>query len=303
MTKEIKGRIIYLQRERKWSAMTVDEMKEIKEERGYSLAQLSKYSGVPLGTIQKIFSGETTKPRKSTMDAIEKVLLGDESVYQGKAYTYQLECNETQENCVREAAAYNVQPEEKKQGEYTLEDYYALPDERRVELIDGVIYDMSSPMFVHQIIAGEVYGQIREYIGKNKGKCVPAIAPVDVQLDCDNRTMVQPDVLIICDRDKIRGFGVFGAPDFVLEVLSPSTRKKDLTLKLSKYIEAGVREYWIIDPKKKILITYDFAEEGLPCVHPLTGEVGLAIYEGKLKIDLEKISEIIEEYGREDDNH
>ena len=74
--------------------MTLSEMRQIKEERGYSLAQLSKYSGVPLGTIQKIFSGETIKPRKSTLDAIEKVFLGDESVYQGKAYAYQLESNE-----------------------------------------------------------------------------------------------------------------------------------------------------------------------------------------------------------------
>lgn len=279
--------------------MTVEEMKQIKEERGYSMAQLSEYSGVPLGTLQKIFSGQTVNPRKSTIAAIEKVLLGEESVYQGKSYTYQLESREAQADYVREAAVYNTSFVEKKQGEYTLDDYYALPDERRVELIDGVIYDMTSPMFVHQIIAGEIHGQIREYIQKNKGKCVPAISPVDVQLDCDNKTMVQPDVLIICDPDKIRRFGIFGAPDFVLEVLSPSTRKKDLTLKLSKYIEAGVREYWIIDPKKKLLLTYDFSEEGLPCIYPLEGKVGLAIYEEKLKIDLEKIAEIIEKYSRD----
>lgn len=279
--------------------MTIAEMKEIKEERGYSMAQLSEYSGVPLGTLQKIFSGQTAKPRKSTLDAIEKVLLGEESVYQGKAYTYQLESSEAQADCVREAAAYRAQFAEKKQGEYTLEDYYALPDERRVELIDGVIYDMSSPLFAHQIIVGEIFAQVREYIEKNKGECVPAIAPVDVQLDCDNKTMVQPDVMIVCDPEKIRRFGIFGAPDFILEVLSSSTRKKDLTLKLSKYIEAGVREYWIIDPEKKLLLTYDFSEEGMPCIYPLEGEVGLAIYEEKLKINLEKIAQIIEKYDRD----
>lgn len=279
--------------------MTIEEMKQIKEERGYSMSQLSEYSGVPLGTLQKIFSGQTLKPRKSTITAIEKVLLGDESIYQGKAYTYQLESRESKADCVREAAAYNTRFVEKKQGEYTLEDYYTLPEERRVELIDGVIYDMSSPLFVHQIIAGEVYAQIREYIEKNKGECVPVIAPVDVQLDCDNKTMVQPDVLIICDAQKIRKFGVFGAPDFVLEVLSDSTRKKDLTLKLSKYIESGVREYWIIDPKKKLLLTYDFTEEGMPCIYPLEGEAGLAIYQEKLKINLNKIAEIIEKYDRD----
>ena len=70
-------------------------------------------------------------------------------------------------------------------------------------------------------------------------------------------------------------------------------------MKLNKYIEAGVREYWVIDPEKKILIVYDFAEEGLPCIYPLEGEVGLAIYEEKLKINLTKIAEIIEKYDRD----
>ena len=279
--------------------MTVEEMKKIKEERGYSMSQLSEYSGVPLGTVQKIFSGETKAPRKSTIAALEKVLLGDEAVYQGKAYTYQMESQGVSADRIRESMAYNAKFVEKKQGEYTLEDYYALPDERRVELIDGVIYDMSAPMVVHQIIAGHVYVKISEYIEKNKGECIPVMSPVDVQLDCDNKTMVQPDVLIICDPEKILRFGVFGAPDFVLEVLLPSTRKKDLTLKLSKYIEAGVREYWVIDPEKKILIVYDFEEEGMPCIYPLEGEVGLAIYEKKLKIDLLEIAEIIEKYSRD----
>ena len=279
--------------------MTIEEMKKIKEERGYSMSQLSEYSGVPLGTLQKIFSGETKTLRKSTIAAIEKVLLGEESLYQGKAYAYHMESKGISADHIRETVTYGTEFVEKKQGEYTLEDYYALPDERRVELIDGVIYDMSAPMVVHQMIAGDIYGQIREYIEKNKGECIPVMSPVDVQLDCDQKTMVQPDVLVICDPEKIRRFGVFGAPDFVLEVLSPSTRKKDLTVKLSKYIGAGVREYWILDPEKKILITYDFEEDGMPCIYPLEGDVGLAIYEEKMKINLAKIASIIEKYSRD----
>jgi Uma2 family endonuclease len=108
--------------------------------------------------------------------------------------------------------------------------------------------------------------------------------------------MVQPDVMVICDRNKIKGFGIYGAPDFVLEVLSPSTRRKDMTIKLQKYLEAGVREYWIIDPYKKILITYDFTdEEFVPCVYPLTGSVPVAISEGNLAINLEPVAESIRE--------
>ena len=100
-----------------------------------------------------------------------------------------------------------------------------------------------------------------DYVKKNKKPCRVFEAPVDVQLFCDNKTMVQPDVLVVCDRDKIKGFGIFGAPDFILEILSKSTRKKDMGIKLEKYMEAGVREYWIIDPCKEALITYYFEDE------------------------------------------
>ena len=288
--------------------MTREEMCQIKESRGYSLARLSDYTGIPAVTLQKIFSGETKKPRKATLDAIERVLTGDETRYQGRAYTYETERKNPAGDMVREAAvtygsrAISEQDAasipEKKPGQYTLEDYYALPEERRVELIDGVFYDMTSPRFIHQDIIGIFHITIYNYIRKNKGPCKVAISPVDVQLDCDNRTMVQPDIIIICDRDKIKGFGVYGAPDFVLEVLSPSTRKKDMTLKLCKYEQAGVREYWILDPKKGFLITYNFMDEDwTPILHPLEGKVGMAIYDNKLEIDLDEIAEAIEEYG------
>lgn len=84
---------------------------------------------------------------------------------------------------------------EKRKGEYTLEDYYNMPEDRRVELIDGGIYDMAAPTPLHQLIAGAVYAGIRAFIRENGGDCIPFIAPADVQLDCDSRTMVQPDVV------------------------------------------------------------------------------------------------------------
>jgi Uma2 family endonuclease len=272
--------------------MTREEMNRIKEDRGYSFKKLSEYSGVPVVTLQKIFSGATATPRKATLDAIERVLTADEEVYRGKAYEYTMGMNEDAQ-MVREAAfSYGS----KKQGEYTLEDYYALPEERRVELIDGMIYDMASPRTVHQDIAAYIHISFYDYIRREKKPCKVFEAPMDVQLCCDQRTMVQPDVMVICDRNKIKGFGIYGAPDFVLEVLSPSTRRKDMTIKLQKYLEAGVREYWIIDPYKKILITYDFTdEEFVPCVYPLTGSVPVAISEGNLAINLEPVAESIRE--------
>lgn len=186
---------------------------------------------------------------------------------------------------------------EKRKGEYTLEDYYNMPEDRRVELIDGVIYDMAAPTPLHQLIAGAVYAGIRTFIRENGGDCIPFIAPADVQLDCDSRTMVQPDVFILCKRDKLKRFGIYGAPDFVLEILSDSTRKKDMTVKLAKYMEAGVREYWVIDPEKRLLIVYIGEEEGIPRLYPLQGDVGMDLYDGKLRIDLNEINDLIDRFG------
>lgn len=263
--------------------MTLEEMKRIKQERGFSLAQLSDYSGVPLGTLQKIFSGETEHPRYATRQALERAL---------SAQDYE---TEREPMGVAESTVYTAS-RQKKQGEYTLEDYYTLPDDRRAELIDGVIYDMGSPSFVHQDVAGEVYSAIKEYIRSKGGDCLPMFAPVDVRLDCDDRTMVQPDVLILCDRSKICKWGIMGAPDFCLEIVSESTGRKDYIKKLQKYTDAGVKEYWIIDPFRRLLVSYHWKDDYVPHIQPLQGMAGLALYDGELQIDLNKIASLIREY-------
>lgn len=268
--------------------MTLEEMKRIKQERGYSLAQLSKLSKVPLGTLQKIFSGETEHPRYATLQALEKVLLGNMS-------DYLLLRDDSGKSMVREALIYDPFGV-KKPGEYTLDDYYALPDERRVELIDGVIYDMSAPTFVHQHILGEVYTAIRNYITDRGGTGIPMMAPVDVRLDSDDKTMVQPDILILCDKSKICKWGINGAPDFCLEIISESTSRKDYIKKLQKYTEAGVKEYWIIDPFRKVLVSYNWKDNYLPHMCMLQGNVGLALYDEELQIDLDALASLILEY-------
>ena len=127
------------------------------------------------------------------------------------------------------------------------------------------------------------------------GACRSFIAPVDVQLDCDERTMVQPDVGIICHEERIQHFGVYGAPDFLVEVLSPSTRRKDSIKKLDKYLEAGVREYWILDLSQKRLLVYFFESEIYPKIYGLDQPVPVNIYDGALSIDFPNILKWIEE--------
>ena len=255
--------------------MTIQEMRDKKKEMGYTYAQIADLSGVPLGTVQKIFSGETESPRYDTILALEQ-LFRDSTV-------------------VREGSSYKSGSRYERNGSYTLDDYYALPDEQRVELIDGYFFDMYSPTFGHQSIGGEIHRQIANYIMEHGGSCRPFIAPVDVQLDCDDRTMVQPDVGIVCAPDKIKRFGIYGAPDFLVEVTSPSTKKKDFTLKLFKYMEAGVREYWILDFTQRRILVYYFESDVYPVIYGFAQPVPVNIYNGELKIDFSNIAKWLDE--------
>ena len=207
--------------------MTVEEMKKKKTELGFSCEQISDRSGVPLGTVQKIFSGITKRPRYDTICQLEKAfpMEPDSNPYPGmmeesvSAYRIYGDGTDHEGDIWKSFRG-------KKQGEYTLKDYEAIPDEYRVELIDGVIYDLNTPTTIHQQLAFEISIRLREYIRQNKGLCMVLPSPVSVQLDEDDRTMLQPDVVVCCDRDKILRSHVYGAPDMVIEILSPSTRKR-----------------------------------------------------------------------------
>ena len=275
--------------------MTLDELKQRRIELGFSYQELSELSKVPLGTIQKVFGGITSRPRRETILKLESVLGMKErrmpSVgVRDAAAAYQYE----------DRRRYVPNPETntheyERQGEYTLEDYYALPDEQRVELINGVFYDMGAPTSPHQIIGGEIYAQLLSFRSARKGPCLPMMSPVDVQLDRDNRTMVQPDVIIVCDRSKITYKGIFGAPDFIVEVLSPSTRKKDMTLKMAKYIDAGVREYWLIDPRTRQVVVHDFEQVNIPAIYTFLDKIPVGIWDGECMVDLSGAAELLDE--------
>jgi len=137
---------------------------------------------------------------------------------------------------------------------YTYSDYAAWDDGLRWELVDGAAYMMSpSPTWRHQELSANLSGQLYNYL---KGKpCSVLNAPLDVRLNADTTddTVVQPDIIVVCDRSKLCETGCVGAPDMVIEILSPSTSRLDRTLKFNKYLQAGVREYWIVDPDTKTI--------------------------------------------------
>jgi Uma2 family endonuclease len=137
-----------------------------------------------------------------------------------------------------------------KQEYFTFDDYMTWDTDERYELIDGVPYMMSpAPTKLHQKLLGALYRKIADYLDDKS--CNVYIAPIDVRLnpEGDDDTVVQPDLVIVCDESKDDDHGIVGAPDLVVEVLSPSTASYDMGTKLDKYIEAGVREYWIVDPE------------------------------------------------------
>ncbi len=141
---------------------------------------------------------------------------------------------------------------------YTIDDIYALPDEERAELIDGQIYYMAPPSRKHQRIVGELFATIHNYINSNNGKCEVDIAPFAVFLNEDDKNYVEPDISVICSPDKLTDKGCVGAPDWILEIVSPGSRQMDYMTKLFKYRTAGVKEYWIVDPDKGRVIVYNF---------------------------------------------
>lgn len=176
---------------------------------------------------------------------------------------------------------------------HTIEDILALPEGERAELIDGEMFMMATPTRRHQKIVGWLHVMIFNHIAQKGGRCEVYLSPFAVFLKNDRWNYVEPDVIVICDRDKLDDKGCHGAPDWVLEVASPSSIGMDYQRKLEAYRSAGVREYWIIDPMKETVTIYDF-ESGQtePEVYGFTESVKSRILKD-LDLDFGKLSEYL----------
>ena len=320
---------------------TIDEMREKRNKLALTYQDLSSVSGIPVPTLQKIFSGTTTSPRFSTVRKLEAVLF-PESAYQSdppdpasfehlpgtggvrEPYADYDHVSESfgasaSGNMVREpSVAYNADPttwsnEEdqqpgtpyparpyiydpndwirrlgKPQGTFTVADVEKIPEDQRYELIDGVLIKLEAPTFEHQRLSFLIAMQIASFAEEEECDCVVLQAPFDVQLDRDLKTLVQPDVLVICSEENVNKKRGVGAPDLCVEILSPSTRSKDQLLKRYKYEKAGVKEFWVVDPVYRCIIVYRFDQDEEEKIYSFEDQVPIGLCDGRHAVDFSK---------------
>ncbi len=174
----------------------------------------------------------------------------------------------------------------------TLEQYEALPDEKRMEVFDGIVYDMASPSQIHQSISMQLSTVINNYILRKKGPCSIFSAPFDVKLSDSPLIIVQPDIMVVCDKKKLDEKRCNGAPDFIIEIVSPANPSDDYIRKLYYYKNYEVREYWIVDPRRKV-ITVNYFENNIVSVqYPFDSVIKVNIFDDLL-INFSDIADLL----------
>ena len=171
-----------------------------------------------------------------------------------------------------------VRKEETYKETYTIDDIYDLPDGERAELIDGQIYFMAPPSTRHQRIVSKLNQKIANYIDVHGGDCEVFPSPFAVFLNNDDVNYVEPDISVICDSSKLDDKGCHGAPDWIIEIVSPSSKRIDYLIKLFKYRNAGVKEYWIVDAQKNRITVYNFVYDTIE-EYSFEEDIPVGIYE------------------------
>lgn len=161
---------------------------------------------------------------------------------------------------------------------YTAEDYWSLPEGQRAELIDGKLFDMAPPSYIHQKLVMRLSAAILDFVHSHNGTCEVLPAPFAVNLTGNDKAWVEPDISIICDKNKLSDRGCEGAPDWIIEVVSPGTQSNDYGIKLFKYKNAGVREYWIVNPMNKSTTVYDFNHNKTTGLYPFDDRIPVSTF-------------------------
>lgn len=297
--------------------MTIEEMCSIRSRLRLTYQEICLESGVPIGTVQKVLTGATKNPRIDTLRALEEAFLRLQKSRKPHGVNYSDSSRRTASMVRDETVHYSASQNSGHQGTdgssardlsdqlrrnvFTASDREALLDEGRTELIDGVLYDMAAPSVLHQLIIRQIAIQLENCIRAQNSPCLVLQSPVDVDLDQDEYTRVQPDLLIICDHAQITRENIKGGPAFVMEVVSPSSRKLDYSIKLDKYRNAGVREYWVIDPASERILVYDLthmrgekADGADFSFYTFDDKVPVLISDGKCQVDMAEVRNFID---------
>ncbi len=260
--------------------LSVTEMEMLRKELGLRYAMISEKTEIPVSTLQKVLSGKTKSPRQEVLAKLRDFFgtFGFGTTSEGGIGTEALE---------EEPVVYEEWPHEKLTDHiYTVDDFESYPEDFRVELIDGELYYLAAPLTIHQEIQMIISAAFFNYIQANNGNCKVYPAGLGVRLDEDNFTVVMPDITVCCEQEKITEKGFDGAPDLVVEILSPSNWKKDAILKYKKYVGAGVREYWIADPRRRKVQVFR-KDNGTSCsFYTFDDQIPVGIWDDKLSICL-----------------
>ena len=295
--------------------MNKPDLKTRKKALSLTTAEVALLADLPVSTVSKIMTGETKNPTTLTIEKIDAALKKEEARCRLEAYLLAMKdyCIEHQtedfdsskfEKIYRKKHKLEDKPISeadsllepypiwgnaalKKKKSVSVKEYFKMSVENRwVELVDGRMVINEAPGMAHQMLVKSINKQIEHFIDENHGDCQVFDMGVNVQLDANEDTILIPDILVICDKSKIKDFGILGAPDWVIEVVSPSTRHYDYKKKTYKYLSHGVREVWLVDPDKKVIVTYVDGEYMMSHLYQFGDEVPVAIYDGRLKISV-----------------
>ena len=277
--------------------MNVEKLKQLKKDAGYTNKMIADESGVPLGTVQKIFSGETKAPRFKTLKAIEGILISAS----GYEEELQLAAAKLQENRQIMDAAPDVVSEvdvvtnAADDVADTVSDNSDIAGAEEVQdIVNEAELDADQPQkketpavskkqnsMLRELMAGDIIFEIRQYMKESgrpayiTGPGIKVVMPVTQgSFESRNDAMVCfPDVAMVTDRAKITAGGINGAPDLIIELMDSETRSNNLGTRPDALKNAGVKEYWMIDIDAKNIMVYDFEEQALPTMYGFSGRV------------------------------
>lgn len=293
--------------------MDIKDLKNRKKALKMTTADIAYHAELPVSTVSKIMTGETRNPSYITIEKIETVILNEEMKRRIIAYRdaimeyysakdvgealdyFEFDKKYRRDNHLDDAPIPYARSKDeskyisdstirKNELRVDVNMLSKLDEDKYIELIDGNIIISQAPSVMHQMLVQNIGKAIDQFIEKNHGNCKLFNVGINVQIDEDDYTMLIPDIVVLCQTEKLNENGILGAPDLVMEVTSKSSKRLDYNDKMHKYMRAGVREYWIVDPEAERVTVYIEGEPMLAYIYNFNDSIPVGIYNGELEI-------------------